>query len=54
MSVEATSMVWLLRVFTKMVFGMVMGLLFASGGAATSTRISPVAVWSPSFTTYSR
>ncbi len=47
-------MVWLLSDFTKIVFGMVIGLLFTSGGAATSIRSIPVAVWSPSFTTYSR
>ena len=51
-SVVAISTVSLLWVLTKTVFGMVTGVLFASGGAATSMRTAPVTVLSPSFATY--
>ncbi len=54
MSVPATSTLALRRVCTKTVFGIVIGLVFASGGAATSTRTTPVTVCTPSVTTYSR
>ena len=53
MSVPATSTVRLLSVGMKTVFGMVIGLVFASGGAETSTLTVPVTVWSLSVTTYS-
>ena len=50
MSVCVGSTIWLLRVVTKIVCGTVIGRVLASGGAATSMRTSPVAVWSPSVT----
>ena len=50
MSVVVGSTVSLPRVATKIVFGTVIGRVFALGGAATSTRTRPVAFWSPSVT----
>jgi hypothetical protein len=53
MSVAATSIVTLLLACTKIVFGTVIGVVFVSGGAATSMRTTPVTVLTSSVTTYS-